>query len=313
MAMDFSIEPYYDDFDETKKFYKTLFRPGYAVQTRELNQIQSTLQNQVNGVGKHLFKEGSVVVPGNIMYDNEFPYVKLQLLNSSSVNTNSLLASLDKTLITGASSGTTAVVLHVEPSTDTDPPTIYVKYVSGSTVFTDGESITNEDSVELLVATSSATGTGTIAALGDGIYYINGYFVNVYYKFVTVGKYINGSSASNLQPTAKLGIVWSESIVTSTDDESLLDNAQGTPNYAAPGADRYKIDTDFQVVSYTTPPLHFVELISVNEGVATVSQNQPQYNEIERELARRTYEESGNYVVDDLSLIHISEPTRRRD
>jgi hypothetical protein len=302
MAMDFSIEPYYDDFDETKKFYKTLFRPGYAVQTRELNQIQSTLQNQVNGVGKHLFKEGSVVVPGNIMYDNEFPYVKLQLLNSSSVNTNSLLASLDKTLITGASSGTTAVVLHVEPSTDTDPPTIYVKYVSGSTVFTDGESITNEDSVELLVAASSATGTGTIAALGDGIYYINGYFVNVYYKFVTVGKYINGSSASNLQPTAKLGIVWSESIVTSTDDESLLDNAQGTPNYAAPGADRYKIDTDFQVVSYTTPPLHFVELISVNEGVATVSQNQPQYNEIERELARRTYEESGNYVVDDFKI-----------
>lgn len=302
MAMDFSIEPYYDDFDETKKFYKTLFRPGYAVQTRELNQIQSTLQNQVNGVGKHLFKEGSVVVPGNVMYDNEFPYVKLQLLNSSSVNTNSLIELLPKTLVVGGTSNAIAVVMHVEPSTDTDPPTIYVRYVSGSTVFTDGESITNEDSVELLVATSSATGTGTIAALGDGIYYINGYFVNVYYKFVTVGKYINGSSASNLQPTAKLGIVWSESIITSVDDESLLDNAQGTPNYAAPGADRYKIDTDFQVVSYTTPPLHFVELISVNEGVATVSQNQPQYNEIERELARRTYEESGNYVVDNFKI-----------
>jgi hypothetical protein len=302
MAMNFNVEPYYDDFDETKKFYKTLFRPGYAVQTRELNQIQSTLQNQVNGVGKHLFKEGSVVVPGNVMYDNEFPYVKLQLLNSSSVNTNSLIELLPKTLVVGGTSNAIAVVMHVEPSTDTDPPTIYVRYVSGSTVFTDGESITNEDSVELLVATSSATGTGTIAALGDGIYYINGYFVNVYYKFVTVGKYINGSSASNLQPTAKLGIVWSESIITSVDDESLLDNAQGTPNYAAPGADRYKIDTDFQVVSYTTPPLHFVELISVNEGVATVSQNQPQYNEIERELARRTYEESGNYVVDNFKI-----------
>ena len=302
MAMNFNVEPYYDDFDETKKFYKTLFRPGYAVQTRELNQIQSTLQNQVNGVGKHLFKEGSVVVPGNVMYDNEFPYVKLQLLNSSSVNTNSLIELLPKTLVVGGTSNAIAVVMHVEPSTDTDPPTIYVRYVSGSTVFTDGESITNEDSVELLVATSSATGTGTIAALGDGIYYINGYFVNVYYKFVAVGKYINGSSATNLQPTAKLGIVWSESIITSVDDESLLDNAQGTPNYAAPGADRYKIDTDFQVVSYTTPPLHFVELISVNEGVATVSQNQPQYNEIERELARRTYEESGNYVVDNFKI-----------
>jgi hypothetical protein len=305
MAMNFNVEPYYDDFDETKKFYKTLFRPGYAVQTRELNQIQSTLQNQVNGVGKHLFKEGSVVIPGNVMYDNNFPYVKLQLLNSSSVNTNSLLELLPKTIIVGQTSGVSAIVLHVEPSTAIDPPTIFVRYISSGatdTIFVDSESLISEDSVQLLVATSNATGTGSIAALSDGIYYINGYFVNVYYKFVTVAKYVNNGSAREDQPTVKLGIVWSESIVTSSEDESLLDNAQGTPNYSAPGADRYKIDTDFQVVSFTTPPLHFVELISINEGLSTISQNQPNYNEIEKELARRTYKESGNYAVNDFKV-----------
>ena len=305
MTMNFNVEPYYDDFDETKKFYKTLFRPGYSVQTRELNQIQSTLQNQINGVGKHLFKEGSVVIPGNVMYDNDFPYVKLQLQNSSSSSANGLLDLLPKTIIVGQTSGVSAVVLHIEPSTDIDPPTLYVRYISSGatdTIFVDGESLVSENDIELLVAATDATGTGSIAALSDGVYYINGYFVNVYYKFVAVAKYVNNGSAREDQPTVKLGIVWSESIVTSSEDESLLDNSQGTPNYAAPGADRYKIDTDFQVVSFTTPPTKFVELISINEGLSTISQNQPNYNEIEKELARRTYEESGNYVVNDFKV-----------
>jgi len=30
--------PFFDDFDETKNFHRVLFRPGYAVQARELKQ-----------------------------------------------------------------------------------------------------------------------------------------------------------------------------------------------------------------------------------------------------------------------------------
>ena len=60
--MDFNITPYYDDFDEQNDYYKILFRPGVAVQTREMNQLQSILQNQVSKVGDHLFKDGSMVI-----------------------------------------------------------------------------------------------------------------------------------------------------------------------------------------------------------------------------------------------------------
>jgi len=63
---DFNTAPYFDDFDENKKFLKVLFRPGYAVQTRELNQAQTILQDQVSKFGKHIFKEGSVVIPGEL-------------------------------------------------------------------------------------------------------------------------------------------------------------------------------------------------------------------------------------------------------
>ena len=56
--------PYYDDFKETNNFHRVLFRPGYAVQARELTQLQSQLQYQIEAHGSHIFKEGALVVPG---------------------------------------------------------------------------------------------------------------------------------------------------------------------------------------------------------------------------------------------------------
>ena len=52
----FNIDPYFDDFDKTKNFQKILFRPGYAVQARELSQIQSILQSQIERFDNHIFK-----------------------------------------------------------------------------------------------------------------------------------------------------------------------------------------------------------------------------------------------------------------
>ena len=77
-----NISPYYDDFDSEKNFYKVLFRPGYPVQARELTTLQSILQNQVESFGSHIFKEGSVVLPGNIAFDGQFYSVKLNSTNS---------------------------------------------------------------------------------------------------------------------------------------------------------------------------------------------------------------------------------------
>ena len=56
-----NVTPYYDDFDKTKNFYRVLFRPGFPIQARELTTMQSILQNQVENVGSHLFKDGSMI------------------------------------------------------------------------------------------------------------------------------------------------------------------------------------------------------------------------------------------------------------
>ena len=62
----FNISPYYDDFDESKNFLRMLFRPGYAVQARELTQAQTILQNQVDRFGSHMCEDGSKVLGAGV-------------------------------------------------------------------------------------------------------------------------------------------------------------------------------------------------------------------------------------------------------
>ena len=82
---DFNVSPYYDDYAESKKFHRVLYRPGYAVQARELTTQQSILQNQLERMGDHMFKQGAMVIPGQISLD-----VNYFAINISSPNTKGL-------------------------------------------------------------------------------------------------------------------------------------------------------------------------------------------------------------------------------
>jgi len=52
MALNFNTDPYYDDYNEDKNFHRILFKPGVAVQARELSQLQTILQDQVEDLVK---------------------------------------------------------------------------------------------------------------------------------------------------------------------------------------------------------------------------------------------------------------------
>jgi len=69
--------PYFDDFNESKNFHRVLFRPGYAVQARELTQLQSILQNQVERFANEIIVDGTVVAGCGIT-TRAVDFVKLQ-------------------------------------------------------------------------------------------------------------------------------------------------------------------------------------------------------------------------------------------
>ena len=86
-----NAQPYWDDFNpDQKDFLRILFRPGYAVQARELNQLQSILQTQVERFGNHIFKDGSIIIGGQTTLDTTTTkYLKiLTQFSGSDVNLN---------------------------------------------------------------------------------------------------------------------------------------------------------------------------------------------------------------------------------
>ena len=85
VTTNFNVSPYYDDYDEDKAFLRVLFRPGYAVQGRELTQLQTILQKQSSRFGDHIFKDGSKVLGGEVTLDTEVTDRKSTRLNSSHV------------------------------------------------------------------------------------------------------------------------------------------------------------------------------------------------------------------------------------
>ena len=115
---DLNVAPYYDDFAENKNFHRILFRPGYAVQARELTQLQSILQNQIERFGSHVFQEGSVVIPGGISINTDYYSVQLaSAFAGETVDPSQYYNEDSPVTIVGATSGVKAKVIGFKAAT----------------------------------------------------------------------------------------------------------------------------------------------------------------------------------------------------
>ena len=310
-----NVNPYYDDFDPAKDYYRVLFKPGFPIQARELTTLQSILQNQIESFGSHIFKEGSIVVPGNVTYDDQYYAVEINsthLGTDVSVYINNFVGKR----IVGQESGVSAQVQYVLSQTGSEKNnvTLYVKYIdSGNTnnalsSFADGENLETLEAVDYGNTTiptgntfatcisENATSIGSAAHIGDGIMFLRGTFVRVEKQTILLDQYTN-------QPSYRVGLVISETVTTAKDDSSLYDNAKGFSNYTAPGADRLKIQLVLGKKAVTdTTDVNFIELLRVENGEIRKIIKSTDYSIIRDYLAKRTFDESGDYSVEDFEL-----------
>lgn len=482
---DISVSPYFDDFDENRDYYKILFRPGVSVQARELNQLQTLLQKQVERFGDNIFKRGTIIDGCDISYHSTFPFVKIKdnevdgtpvnvlsyvgynLKNSANIapliaavttvvsgyesqspdlntlyiryinsgfanvggvstevvsfaandvltvydpknviekvvsyNDSSGFSNTDSVVFCSAlaiqnstggtyfanafnvgdyitdttanaqivaidsTSNSEVVILQIKPraadlkvsnnqlwtfttntniqTTNASPSSVAnVVAVIGSgaqgTLLTGslGEvdliSVTSKGSgyyvlptvsiasigattgqistanlvaqnflttVQIANSTVNPIGSGYAMTVGKGVIYQKGYFSRVNEHLVVVEKYANTPNE------VSVGFDTAEEIVNSNQDQTLLDNATGSPNATAPGANRLKLTPKLVVKSKAEADANtdFLSIAEFSQGNPYKQNRQTVYNIIGNEMAKRTYEESGNYVLDPFIL-----------
>lgn len=315
LSANLNVSPYFDDYNEDKQYYRVLFKPQVAVQARELNQVQSILQNQIERFGNWAFQNGDIVSGCTIIDIPSLPFIRLQdfQVNGASFDVTSLV----NTQVVSASSNLTARVFVANTGLVTNYPNtniVYIQYVNtgnnGGNVVV---SYSNNETINFysipsngtpiatvnVYATSNSTQVPTGNAHGisvsEGIVFINGVFSKI--TTPTFGIVNNsGTYAGN----NVVGFQLSANSVTENQDSSLYDNALGYSNENAPGAHRLKlvptlITLDPVTASNTSG---FNPIATYNYGALvkkSVSSNV--YSVVGEAIATRIYDESGNYVV----------------
>lgn len=320
--------PYYDDYDIKKQYHRILFRPGYALQARELTQLQSILQNQVEQFGDNIFKEGSIIKGCTFTELSALQYIKVtdtavnNIDPTIPVTVNEFVREFDDITgvetfyeILGTSTQLRALITQASFGFETNDPdlsTFYINYLNTSATqaktFDPGESLeiykytvdaSNNISIGIKVATFTVTSRSNHAGnsygieSAVGIVYQRGHFLYAKSQSIILSKY------TNIADNVSVGYRVRESLITSLTDDTLYDNSIGTPNQNAPGANRLKLEP--VLVAIPTPEADadptFFALARYLNGNAVQVRDVSQYNVLGEEMSRRTYEESGNYTV----------------
>ena len=331
-----NVAPYYDDFSEDKNFARVLFRPGVAVQARELTQAQTILQNQLERFGDHIFENGSVV-SGAAVNEQLTRFARMKDDGSTAAYTDTVLSGLagqrlSNDFVGRAGVATSAIITHAIAgstlSKDTTP-IIFFDYQSGGAFakdevititgggLNDGLTFQIDQDRSGLGAGTTALGIGSSALLvnvGQGVYFADGHFVqsdtsNVYVPAIDS---LTGGYRDFENPSNSLGYNITREYVSSSQDDSLRDPSFGFNNYNAPGADRYKLSLtpkqiEFDGISGSASGLTFntenyFEVVRVINGETSKSSVYSNYADLEDSLARRTFDESGHYTVRPFSM-----------
>ena len=313
--------PYYDDFDQQKKFLKLLFKPGLPVQARELSQAQTILQNQIERFGSNVFRNGSVVLGGGlstasadfVRLANELPLETIKRLINQKVRVTKSDGSNVDAIVCGFADKSTLA--------NDEYQIVFIKYTtvgeyeSGERVFTIGEGNIGVEFTVLDDVTTPGSGfVETFVTVDQGVFFIDGYFcINDAQSAAATTDDAALGYRTFINTTSSVGFKADKSVVNSESDTSLRDPSFGFNNFNAPGADRFKIDLVLESREVTgdstdsnsyviTDPTNFFELVRVIEGQVTKKIKYPELAELEKTLARRTFDESGNYTVNPFEI-----------
>ena len=224
-------ETYRDFYDANDGYYRVLYNSGRALQTRELIEQQTIIQEEIARFGRNIFKEGALVNPGGATVDNKLEYIRL---TTASVFDSTLVGQV-------LTNGTIEfkILEMYDATTGGDPATLYVQYTDTSAVTNTtvaprvaaGDVLSHTDGVTAVTMTVAAdtasvagAGSATKAYYSAGDFFVQGHFVYMEGGSAFIDKY-SGT------PTEDIGFLIEENIITEGDDSSLYDNQGEVPDH----------------------------------------------------------------------------------
>lgn len=324
-TVDFNVQPYFDDYDPAKKFLRELFRPGFAVQARELTQLQTVLQNQIDRFGSHIFEDGSKVIAADIA-DQNILFLRVDPAFDFGSGDVDLIAAnfINFDISSDADTNLKAFVFHAIGVTgDDDYVILFLAYNSTGTnaEFQTTDVLTSANPTTLTKATvkdtsvdtdTPMTGDAKLASIDEGIFFVDGFFIlNDAQRVVpfreadTPDLPVPANVRLFTGINARVGFNIQQDVVTSDDDSSLLDPAFGAPNFNAPGADRLRIELliDFKLFADTADAPtdfadpDFVEWMRIRRDITVLQAVRPNYSALANELANQVQDIHGSFTV----------------
>ena len=254
---------YYDDYDPNKNYLQLLFQPARAVQCRELTQIQSVLQNQIAQAGAFWYKSGTPITGGRITVSYSQPYMKVQPNDMDG-------QPIDVTLLVGRTYvGQTSGQMITVIDCDTDNRYVFFSYLGG--LLTDGEMfVSTTTPTRSFSMTSGSVANAIVAHCTAGTLFINGFYATITEDNLVV-------AVDDQDAVYNIGYSVKERFVTSQTDPSLNDNASGSTNANAPGADRFQIICELISFKGNTAPegINFISGITIQNRSIIKEQSNP--------------------------------------
>ena len=268
--------PYHDDYDENNGFERILYRPGFSVQARELNQMQTIVNKQQERIANYFFNDGDTLSGGNLV-----------------VNTDVIAYTLTGDLATIIAGSEITVGIKRSRVVHKESDKLYC--VTITQTFAVAEVLDQGNNI-----TVSAVSPASVVSVEKGVFYIGGFPLVCQSQTIVL-------SETSATPSAKIGFVVNSEIITENHEElgeALGDNSLGSSNTRAPGAHRLQatLVLSKRGLNEVTTTDTFIELTRLVNGLLNRYEVDKFATEFGKRLAHRTFEESGNYIIEPFEL-----------
>jgi hypothetical protein len=295
---------YKDDYKDSDNYSQILFNAGRALQARELTQMQTIIQKEIQRFANNVYtKDGVATQTGGITVQN-WQFAKI---SNDANNTFDTTDNLNGVILTGSVSSIKVKVYRAVAATGTDPDTIYIQYLedptarSPATTFleparvTPGEVLSNGSNINLTVQTTNTTanpaiGSACAVEVGSSEFYVKGHFVFAPKQELIVSKY-------SADATADIGYKIVQDVVTVSDTDALYDNQNATPNRSSPGADRLRIRLTLAKRSSLVAGETFVYYATMFRGVMENEVTKTENYGFHDHVATRVREIHGDFIT----------------